>query len=111
METIFQEAVKQVPAVVVAIVGIVTIVKYFLSHLKTMQEAWSVEQHERTKTLKEIGENCHSFTLALTEKQEGQTEKVVEAFDRNTEMLGRNMVALERTEDIFTRIEHKLDTL
>jgi len=94
MDAFWVDLVKQVPALAVLCYMLMA----FLGHLKHRDENDKTQQ-----------ESCHNFQREMMAQATVTNTKVVTAFDRNTEALGRNNEATERlanvTEDIMRRLE------
>jgi hypothetical protein len=94
MEVIWVQFVQQAPALAV----LVFLVVCFLGHLKHIDTMQQSQQ-----------ESCHNFQREMMGKASATSDKVIIAFDRNTEALGRNNQATERlasiTEDCMKRLE------
>lgn len=88
------ELAKQVPALTV----LCYMLMVFLAHLKHRDEQERLRQ-----------ESCHEFQRQMMSQATAANNKVVEAFDRNTEALGRNNESIVRlaavTDDVMRRIE------
>lgn len=111
------ELLKQVPALGVLVYLVMTFLrnietrdKEYLDHLSGLESRRVDESDKRSEAIRHLGDQCHAFQLDLNQKMGVTLGKVSDSMDRNTEVLGQAIHALDHFSSSQENIEARRKT-